>query len=1667
MPQTSSSQPSGSRAPGGTNGAGFSRRPARSDGLFLGTSPPSNSTPISSSQPSSSRLERALATERKDDQAAKDRSAARKAARRKRKEYEPYQKAATSSISTSNTASAPLSSQPVSRANQPAAPDRSKATNAQLPPSTAPALSRDRSSREASSSTAKRKAQSPASQPSPTKRTRASRRQAARPPTPDDDSDDDFEIVGGKGPAFGSGSGEHVDNAPAIKASPSPVRALKASQPTQPVRLRRSQSRGTASGRPSPAVPSSPSLTGQDQSAAAAHPASQASSNSRNSRASSEMSSASSTESKERELERIQSAQDAFKRGTTFADQIIAVTREFTTTLTDEDADLGAIEEFRRKIASLGPRLQSRDIILARKKLPKILQRHLNAVNSAWYKHTKGDDSTERSNAGQNKLRTLESASSPSKSATSAAPMNAGPSADAPKRVEAPQHIADLGEPQQSSASRHGVNQSQEAGATTSSGFLKDTSRADSDAALVGTDETVGVGLKTTVDSADSEQAYETPLDEPSEASNADRHQDAVEPPQTEPEDPERGAPAVTDSTATTEEQPEPEQPSHPVIEEESEGEEEGNDADEQEQRQPDQVGEPDEMVEEEDELADEHTGDEPADASSDSAIATATAPEAMGEYSHVDTGDNRQDAGASSPQAPDISIDADQPSSSTNDSATNDEQPLGTGQDDPSASASGNVSDHAAQPVLADAANSKAVVTDEEEAANADAAGPAEAQPSEETEGTRTIAQQDGAQVELQMEPLADSHNMPQVEQQDDRPDHHREAQPTEQKEQDHIDASEPPQGDAPANEQVIEGTGDMAAVDPEPAVAESFDESFTGGVNTPIDASTEQVATAVEAVEQALAAASETFSPEAVDASISVQGAHSAAEDPMKGAHSAAGDPAQGAKDGAAPAGDNVPAEAAAANPAPEIVTDATSSPSPSSQAAEDDAVPQVAATLADEERPNASVEEGGVPALLENGVSEQAASTATAGPVAELHDTDMPAHDDVTSMPKETQAPPLPDFAAARVDPPPVTTEETSHAEEPTTTAAPAAAESQVNAPPAAEPERRQGREISQTASDSTPTSRPKRTIEDGMRSLLGGLAGVTGRSSSYKTIQKLKPLRAGFSTPETVSDLVQHWQDPAKMIPWTCLQELGPAIFHKNAHRHMHISMHELMDKVSSTRSVTHLLEKLPERVMTRALMEFPRVPHMLHCWNEEKNKYYASRGMPQPTDTKPEFRFADRGEESGVARGTRASAPPSSIDSPMQLEVADRKPVPIAAPPMTPSYSAAGSASQHPSNLTNPAMGARAQMPQMLQVAQPQMLTEIGSSLLAAHLAQNQQRAQASVVDVQRAREHAIETQRAHLAAAAAAAQARRAAQQPTIRQAFQQQTSQTRAGPEQLHQMQQAQLLQAQQAQQMAHIQAAQHHQQALQHQQTQQLHQLSATRQAAMVKTGTESIFADLAADCLSFAEHVIGSRGSSEVNLQRHFSEADVLHVVGFVVNTYRRECEEQAAAGHDASKARERLEVISRVRNAAVETMALTHTLCKIKMCLNEAVFATLRRTGAASTAGWLELLRTSERWKGVRDTLLVESPGWGMLNGKEVEMMLQRQVEVVNKRLEEMLERLVGVDEMVGVVQGTGEEREAHEGMRKECEQIGLICCKHVVGILVGEPEQSSAATAARG
>ncbi len=433
-----------------------------------------------------------------------------------------------------------------------------------------------------------------------------------------------------------------------------------------------------------------------------------------------------------------------------------------------------------------------------------------------------------------------------------------------------------------------------------------------------------------------------------------------------------------------------------------------------------------------------------------------------------------------------------------------------------------------------------------------------------------------------------------------------------------------------------------------------------------------------------------------------------------------------------------------------------------------------------------------------------------------------------------------------------------------------------------------ERAVSRAASDTNTSTTTANRAKKTIDDRMKVMLKDLARVTGRESSYDTIQKLKPLRAGSSTPRTVADLVEHWQDPTNMIPWQCFQELGPDIFHRKAKNHMHNSMHELMDKVSNTRSVKHLMQKLPERVNTRALMEFPRVPHMLHCWNEEKNKYYASRGLPIPTDTRPEFRFADvdvhtmnappaaakanllppdaEERKPALARSEGSSTPTSALamtqshSIAQQSNIASQQAVPPVVspvvPPVVPQMTQQTLAAFLSKTASAPSVQAATPAhvnPVALNVAsQNQLLTQVGAQALATHLHQNPHFASQTVAPRQ---VHHVQAQPVQspiqpvqlspypIMPGTSVPTARPQQQQQTLQQAFHRQLLPARPAPEvvqasreqeqrhlqeqqQLRDQEQLQMLQQQVAQQM------QHQQQLLQQRAQAQIQQQSLSHQ-------------------------------------------------------------------------------------------------------------------------------------------------------------------------------------------------------------------------------------------
>lgn len=83
----------------------------------------------------------------------------------------------------------------------------------------------------------------------------------------------------------------------------------------------------------------------------------------------------------------------------------------------------------------------------------------------------------------------------------------------------------------------------------------------------------------------------------------------------------------------------------------------------------------------------------------------------------------------------------------------------------------------------------------------------------------------------------------------------------------------------------------------------------------------------------------------------------------------------------------------------------------------------------------------------------------------------------------------------------------------------------------------------------------------------------------------------------------------------MMPWTFLQEIKADAVHPKAKDEMHLSKHKLMDRVSQKASVKHLLNKVSEGDLGRALMEFPRIPHMLNQWDEEMKKHFLQKGCP--------------------------------------------------------------------------------------------------------------------------------------------------------------------------------------------------------------------------------------------------------------------------------------------------------------------------------------------------------------------------------------------------------------------------------------------------------------------
>ncbi len=247
--------------------------------------------------------------------------------------------------------------------------------------------------------------------------------------------------------------------------------------------------------------------------------------------------------------------------------------------------------------------------------------------------------------------------------------------------------------------------------------------------------------------------------------------------------------------------------------------------------------------------------------------------------------------------------------------------------------------------------------------------------------------------------------------------------------------------------------------------------------------------------------------------------------------------------------------------------------------------------------------------------------------------------------------------------------------------------------------------------------------------------------------------------------------------------------------------------------------------------------------------------------------------------------------------------------------------------------------------------------------------------------------------------------------------------------------------------------------------QQQQIASQARARQQAATdMRRATEAVFAGLVGDCVSFAEHVLGSRVPSEVAERPYFSEADLTHVVDYVVKVYELEVEAERAAGRRNAAAEEKYAKIMVVKQAAEDVMRTTKILMGVRVCLSETASEALRNASTnAVPRDWQEVLATSPRYASAVEYLVrFQDVPAGLLTRQERNMMLHTMVVATNKDLERTLERTVDVDALIGPVRGaTGAISESEaEMIRRECFLIGCICCKHVVGILGQGAKQQS-------
>ncbi|SPO29960.1 uncharacterized protein UTRI_06266_B [Ustilago trichophora] len=1823
MSRNASSQPqsSRSRAPSDAASAARSLNSGNRNDLFRGSSPSSETRLSASTQPapSSSYRDRTANREIRDDL---EEAAARRARRQKRREEEAYQvkgwenlygggggkpvfahtkpanhqqaqpsstasystnKAAAKHSTSSRDRSASTQSQSTSSKKVSSSSRSERASGSQIPPSTAPA--RSTTSTAKSFATKKRKAPSPSPTPSFRKAGAATLQPQVIPE--EQDSDDDFEVVGFSGPAA-KRSRINSDSAIVVKASPSPnPPPLKSSQPTQSALLRRSISRAPSTApRNSPAAQSVQSENPRPPSASASASASASTSRepsqSHGSRASSASYKSGPPKLTPQDVENLtKSAYDAFTQGVSLADHVGNVVRVYSGLLSTTHPDYPAVEQFRRKLTDLGQQLTINDIRLATPTLPSRLAKRFAPVLSAYIKYLKQGRNAEQSNTTATPSEA--SASGTTATATAAAvtaeksagavetSTTARGPAESPaetvqaqyplvraneasshsekvnKPASAPEHAAVSSGSAQSvtveSAPAHSIEEPRLESMELNTDAMQVDALIDLGAQhdeIHDTDMAVaGAGRASTVGSAGSPQAFGTPPEELAESEQPKQPAGAQ-------------AEAVTEADELRDAQ-HPAEPEEPEEEEEDELVDQLADelADEQvDKHLDDESALPNDDVEPSDDAQPTEATHAPDAAQTsagrptmadDKAVekeqGTALDQEAAKESATTQNQAKRQEAGQI--VADDQVTDEEVVSARTCPHAQTDEGNLADGDNTtevhiqafgdhqvdkdrttstgvngasiPVADTSAVIEDEQALEAnilgsaIAESSTSAPVQPEEREhgASGGKEVGQSEQQTTQETEQQVEVQVEQEAEQQRQNEHAAEQRSTPQIGQQDQQQDQQQGQEQAQQQEQQHQDA---PGIYAESEGQNIEQPPPGAlepATKPQHGNAGEANESLMHDMQTSEESAVDQVASAVNEVEQALAAnAGAQPAPQTIGTE-----PNQPANELAPGTSSAQIVQAPASTDETAlPAA--VSSTARAESP---MTTPLALAPSaaPKSSLAEGDMATQTAGSNADQHMQDsmASGQEPFAPVQAEP--AQQVSATPTPS------DLDATREARASSLPITAQS----EFRSLRnIAQDPIAEGQAIPAVEAVAdqqqSSGSAGGRDAASEPPTSQAQAGAGPSHPAATMKRVPRNK-SRTMDDRMKTLLSNLANAINRESSFGTIQKLKPLKVGLSTPQTIKDLTEHWQDPAKMIPWDCLQEIGPNILHKNAGKYMDMSTHELMDRVSSKPAAKYLLDNVPERVMTRALMEFPRTPHMIHCWGDETAKWFASRGIQRPKNTQPEFKYADGGVHIATmtapsSSASRASSTQSTASASQQPSVHERsiKLESSRTPTLAPSTMRTQSNPATPSNAvpTNVPAG-----PYIVQQPHPHMpppsispassstsshrpMLEIGSQVLAAHIAQQYQSAHFPVPPAQpepvqqpltvppaqafvSRNEQQMQQQRED------AAQAFRWSEQATMaenlqrrmqQQQRQQQQQQQKQAEEQRKQAEKQRLMQVQERlrreaeeerrqreQQAEQLRLQQLEQQRLLQQQQQQQ---SAIRQAVIIKQTVDGVFSGLVADCLSFAEHVIGSRGTDEVTSRDHFSEADVLHVVNYVVGVYKREVDSERSQGRENLRAEERYARILKLKAAAEQVISLTRTLLGIKMCLNEAVSESLRTKGVAATDQWLEMLFTLPRWGVIRDHLLRDEStraGVAMLSKVERNILLQRQIDLLNKELESTLERMMEINELVGLVDGDGGqvEQEGEVMLRNECFQIAGICCKHVIGIL-GEAQGSS-------